>query len=198
MYLYGAGGHAKVIIDILEKNKITIAGLFDNQEVIYKFLDYQVYAAKDGVFSPLIIAIGDNKTRKKVARDLSVEFGKAIHASAIISDRANIGDGSVVMQGAVVQSCAHIGQHCIINTGATIDHDCIIEDFVHISPHATLCGNVKVGEGTWIGAGATVIQGITIGRWAVIGAGSLVVKDIPDKVLAYGNPSKIVKNIDQK
>jgi len=198
MYLYGTGGHAKVVIDILESNEIAISGLFDIKEDIHNFLDYQVHAAKDGVLSPLIIAIGDNKSRKKVAHDLLVDFGKAIHSTAIISDRASIGEGSVVMQGAIVQSCAQVGKHCIVNTGAVIDHDCKIEDFVHISPHTTLCGNVNVGEGSWIGAGATIIQGVKIGRWSVIGAGSVVVNDLPDNVLAYGNPCEIVKYLDVK
>jgi sugar O-acyltransferase (sialic acid O-acetyltransferase NeuD family) len=198
MYIYGAGGHAKVVIDILESSKVAISGLFDNKKANYDFLNYQVHAVIDGVISPLIIAIGDNKTRKKVAHDLLVEFGKAVHSTAIISDRASIGEGTVVMQGAIVQSCSHIGKHCIINTGSAIDHDCEIEDFVHISPHTTLCGNVSVGEGSWIGAGATIIQGIKIGRWSVIGAGSVVVKDVPDNVLAYGNPCKIVKYLDVK
>ena len=102
------------------------------------------------------------------------------------------------MQGAIIQSCASIGKHCIINTGASVDHDCKIEDFVHVSPHATLCGDVNVGEGTWIGAGATIIQGKKIGKWSVIGAGSVVVNDIPDNVLAFGNPCKVIKYLDEK
>ena len=99
------------------------------------------------------------------------------------------------MQGAIIQSCANIGKHCIINTGASIDHDCQIEDFVHISPGSVLCGNVTIGEGSWIGAGSTIIPGVKIGKWSIIGAGSIVTKDIPDKVLAYGNNCKIIKNL---
>ena len=80
-----------------------------------------------------------------------------------------------------------------MNTGASIDHECILGDYVHVSPHATLCGDVQVGEGSWIGAGAVVIPGVRIGKWCVIGAGSVVLHDVPDGVVAVGNPCKIVK-----
>jgi sugar O-acyltransferase (sialic acid O-acetyltransferase NeuD family) len=177
-------------MDILESNKIPVEGLFDDNEHIKQLLHYQVSPVKNGVKSPLIISIGNNQIRKQIAANLSVEYGKAVHSSAVISNTATIDEGTVIMQNATIQSCTVIGKHCIINTAATIDHDCMIEDFVHISPNATLCGNVQVGEGCWIGAGATVIQGIRIGKWSVIGAGAVVVKDIPDYTLAYGNPCK--------
>jgi sugar O-acyltransferase (sialic acid O-acetyltransferase NeuD family) len=192
MYLCGASGHAKVIVDILEANNIKIEGVFDNNLEIKSLLDYPVSHSEE-LKSPLIISIGNNNIRKRIASESKIEFGIAIHPSAIISKHALIGEGSVVMQGAIIQSCADVGKHCIINTGASIDHDCVIEDFVHISPHATLCGNVRVGEGSWIGAGTTIIQGIKIGKWSVIGAGSVVTKDIPDNVVAYGNPCKVIK-----
>lgn len=198
MYLVGAGEHSKVIIEILESIKTEVSGLYDKNTSIKKVFNYDVLSVKDEISGPLIVAIGDNKTRKRVVLELSVDFGRAIHSTAIVSERASVGDGTVVMQGAIIQSCASIGKHCIINTGASVDHDCKIKDFVHVSPHATLCGNVSIGEGSWIGAGTTIIQGVKIGQWSVIGAGSVVVNDIPDNVLAFGNPCRIVKYLDEK
>jgi len=192
MYLYGASGHAKVIIDILNAINEPILGLFDDNPGLKQLLNYPVLPLSE-LKSPLIISIGNNKVRKNIADSLSLNFGTALHPTAIISNYAQIGNGTVVMQGAIIQSCVSVGKHCIINTGASIDHDCIVEDFVHISPHATLCGNVNIGEGTWIGAGATVIPGIKIGRWCTVGAGSVVTKDLPDNVLAVGNRCKIIK-----
>ena len=192
MYLCGAGGHAKVIIDILEANNISIVGLFEINESIITVLNYPVFQTRE-LSGPLIISVGDNRRRKKIALSTNVEFGQAIHPSAIISKRANIGIGTVVMQGSIIQSCTNIGNHCIINTGASIDHECMIDDFVHISPHATLCGQAIINEGAWIGANATVLPGVAVGKWSVIGAGSTVTKDIPDNVIAYGSPCKIVR-----
>ncbi len=194
MYLYGASGHAKVIIDILRANGESIEALFDDNEAINYLLDYPVLRSSE-VRGPLIISIGNNGIRKKIAERIQVEFGKAFHPSAVISGEAVVDDGTVIMQGAIIQSCVCVGKHCIINTGASVDHECKIGDYVHISPHSTLCGNVVVGEGSWIGAGSVIIPGVKIGAWSVIGAGSVVSKDIPDRVLAVGNRCKVIKNI---
>jgi sugar O-acyltransferase (sialic acid O-acetyltransferase NeuD family) len=194
MYLYGTGGHAKVVIDILVDNNIPVDGLYDDDSSIDKLMGYRVFCANE-IKGPLIVSIGSNSIRKKIAESLDVLFGTAIHSSAIISSNASVSEGSVVMQGAIIQSCSTVGKHCIINTGASVDHDCRIEDYVHISPHAALCGNVEIGEGSWIAAGSVIIPGIKIGRWSIVGAGSVVTKDIPDHVLAIGNRCEIIKNI---
>lgn len=194
MYLFGASGHAKVIIDILKALDVKIEALVDDNLEINRLLDYPVLHNRTDI-SPVIVSIGDNRVRKKISEKIKGEFYKAVHPSAIISNTVSIGEGSVVMQGAIVQSDVEIGKHCIINTAASIDHDCIIEDFVHISPHSTLCGNIYIGEGTWIGAGAVIIPGVKIGKWSVIGAGSVVINDIPDNVLAVGNICKIIKQL---
>lgn len=194
MYLYGASGHAKVIIDILEANQIKIEGLIDDNPEVNELLGYPVFHQRNDL-SPLIISIGNNGIRKKITENISAEFGTAIHPSAIVSPKATVDVGSVVMQGAIIQACVNIGKHCIINTGASVDHECVIGDYVHISPHATLCGNVQVGEGSWVAAGAIVLPGVKIGKWSVIGAGSVVTKDIPDGVLAVGNRCRIIKEI---
>ena len=194
MYLYGASGHAKVIIDILEANNIEIVGLFDDNENIKRLQDYEVFIA-DAVKGPLIVSIGNNKIRHRIVSSLDVEFGKAVHPTAIVSGKATIGNGTVVMQGAVIQSSSTIGQHVIINTGSTIDHDCEIGDFVHIAPGCNLCGNVTIGEGAMLGAGSIVIPGVKVGKWCVIGAGSVVTKDIPDRALASGNRCRVIKSI---
>lgn len=195
MYLYGASGHAKVIIDILKSQKKELSGLIDDNESITEILGYSVSQTLPDD-SSLIVSIGDNKIRKKVAhRFAHHKFETAVHSSAIVSEYSTIKEGTVVMQGAIIQSSCSVGKHCIINTGASVDHDCKIGDFVHISPQSILCGNVTIGEGTWIGAGTTIIPGVTIGKWCVIGAGSVVTKDIPDNRLAVGNRCKIIKEI---
>ena len=198
MYLYGASGHAKVIIDSLKAMGISIAGLFDDNLEVKSLLDYPVYGPFDAERlgnDSLIVSVGVNDIRKKIVDMLPVDisYGNAIHPSAVVSDYAKVDKGTVVMQGAIIQASAVVGKHCIINTGASVDHDCHLGDFVHISPHATLCGNVTVGEGSWITAGVTVIPGVKIGKWCVIGAGSVVTKDIPDYSLAAGNRCRVIK-----
>lgn len=197
MILYGASGHGKVIIDILESMREPAIEIWDDadKEPVWEFPVQKPVLSAGGVKDKVIISIGVNATRKEVAEKLmdKVDFGTAIHATAYISKRASVGEGTVVMAGVTVNPDAKIGRHCIINTNCSIDHDCVIGDYAHISPNATLSGDVHVGEGTHIGSGASAIQGVRIGKWCTIGAGTVLIKDIPDYATAVGNPARIIK-----
>ena len=168
--IIGAGGHAKVIADIICENKednligfldddIELQGknIYLDKKVIGTTKDIEKY--KDNYF---IIGIGNNETRKKIAEKYNLKWYRTAHPKAIFSKDIEIGEGTIIMPGAIINPGAKIGKHCIINTGAIIEHDNKIEDFVHISPNATLCGTVKVGELTHIGAGAIVKNNIEI------------------------------------
>ena len=193
MILYGASGHAKVIIDILEANGEKIDFIVDDNPSLTELLGYEV-RRNTGEYDEAIVSIGSCEIRKKVVEGLKVgKYSTAVHPSAVVSPRATIDEGSVVIQGAIVQSCAKIGKHCIVNTGASVDHDCEIGDFVHVAPHATVLGGVKVGEGSWIGAGAVIKQYITIGKNCMIGAGAVVLHDVPDGATVVGVPGKEIK-----
>lgn len=194
--LYGASGHGKVIIDCLESAQIAIETIVDDNPNTTSILGRPVVHSSQITLQEtdeVILSIGNNKVRKKLSTELKVQFGKAIHPTAIISKHATINEGTVIMAGAILNPDVAIGKHCIINTAAVIEHDCIIDDFVHISPNASLAGGIQVGEGTQVGIGATVIQGIKIGKWCVIGAGAVIIKDIPDNSVVVGNPGKIIK-----
>lgn len=196
MNLYGASGHAKVIIDIINSLSLELDHILDDN-VNVNFLDGQIVSHKitnDILVGETIISIGNNEIRKKVVENFNGNFHPAIiHPSAAISPSATILNGTVVMANASINSSAKVGEHCIINTGATVEHDCILNNFVHISPNAALAGDVEVGEGSHIGIGAVVIPGIRIGKWVTVGAGAVVIKNIPDEVTVVGNPAQIVK-----
>lgn len=199
--IIGAGGHAKVIAEMIILNKDKIIGfLDDNQElqgkniysnnrVIGTIKDIGKY--KDYEF---IIGIGNNEIRKKIALDNNnLNWYKIAHPSSIFSSDIEIGEGTVIMPGAIINPGTVIGKHCIINTGAIIEHDNQLEDYVHISPNATLCGTVKVGESTHIGASATIKNNINITSNCVIGAGAVVVKNIEEEGTYVGVPAKLMK-----
>jgi sugar O-acyltransferase (sialic acid O-acetyltransferase NeuD family) len=197
IYLYGAGGHAKVVIEILEHQKKIISGLVVDNPSIESLLEYPVLQAIPNNLlrneSKMIVCIGNNKSRKELAEKNSIGYETAIHPSANISFRSTIGEGTVVMANVSVNCDSTIGRHVILNTNCSIDHDCVLEDYVHISPHAALAGNVQVGTGTHVGIGACVINGMKIGKWATIGAGAVIIADVPDFAVVVGNPGKIVK-----
>ena len=200
MYLYGASGHCKVIIDAIKSSTDkVIHGVFDDNEHLKmnSILDIPILSFKN--FNPkkieeLIISVGDNNIRKKLAESILVNYSTIIHKSAVVSKYVKINDGTVVMAGAVINVDTKIGKHCIINSGAVVEHDCEIANYVHISPNASLAGNVKVEEGSHIGIGATIIQGVTIGKWATVGAGAVVIEDVPDGAVVVGNPGRIINS----
>lgn len=199
MILFGASGHAKVIIDILEKQNVEVDFLVDSDPNILSLQSYKVqneseYLAKEE--DEVIITIGSNSIRKKIVERLKSTFGWAIHPSSTLGDDVTIGQGSVVMAGAIVNSSTSIGSHAIINTSCSIDHDCELGDYVHISPNATLCGTVTIGEGTHVGASATIIPNLVIGKWVTIGAGAVIIDNVPDGAVVVGNPGRIIKYND--
>ena len=110
MYLFGASGHAKVIMDILDAMGLPIDALIDDNETINELHGYDV---QHGVVdaSPIIVSIGNNAIRKKVVNKLTGHFGKAVHPTAIVSPSASVDEGTVVMQGAIIQADAVVGKH---------------------------------------------------------------------------------------
>lgn len=200
MMLYGASGHAKVVIDCLKSCGIAISGVFDddfNKKELLGYLVTSPYNAEYFHEEKIIISIGDNYLRRQVSLKVNHSFGIVKHSTALISPYSQISVGTVVFHNSIIQSGAIIGNHVIINTAASVDHDCVIENFVHISPNCTLCGKVKVGAMTHIGAGASVIPNLTIGRNCIIGAGTVVIKDIPDNCVVVGNPGRIIKKREE-
>ena len=202
-YLFGASGHGKVIKEILNANGVKVEAFIDDNIAVNECAGCKVLHEYDSL-SPVIVSIGVNRIRKIVVEKLEakaqtngteLEFTTAIHPSAVVSPSAKIGEGTVVMAGAVINADAVIGKHCIINTGATVDHDCVIEDYCHIAPGVNISGATHIGAVTWVGVGSCIIQCLNIGKNCMIGAGSVVVKDIPENVVAYGNPCKVIREI---
>lgn len=199
MILYGASGHAKVILDILYANGVSVEAIWDDHPRTLDIFGIPVKQISESFsFERGLISIGNNKIRKVISERYSAEYPVAVHRSAVVASTAKIGNGTVIMAAAVVNPDAEIGRHCIINSGAVVEHDCILDDFVHISPNASLAGNVKVGEGAHIGIGASIIQGISIGAWATVGAGSVVIKDVPAGATVVGVPAQIIKSVTGK
>lgn len=196
LYLFGASGHCKVVIDILQSNKEVVTAILDDNPKTDLLLHIPVIQSGEFVFEngqELIVSIGDNAIRKKIVQRVGGDFHIAIHLKSIISAFSNIGEGTIVAAGAIINAAAIIGKHCIVNTAAIVEHDCLIADYVHLSPNVVLAGDVKVGEGSHVGIGATVIQGVKIGKWTTIGAGAVIINDVPDYAVVVGNPGKIIK-----
>lgn len=196
--IIGAGGHGKVIADIIKKSGDRLIGFLDDCCTAEKILDYPVLGKiKDCLKyrdKEFFIAIGNNAVRKKISEQYNMlKYYTAIHPSSVIAMDVEIGEGSCVMAGTVINTSAKIGKHCIINSGSVVEHDNKLADFVHLSPGAILCGTVSVGEGTHIGGGVTVKNNTNITGDTVIGVGAAVVKDIDISGVYCGVPASIIK-----
>ena len=205
--VWGAGGHAAVVADILtQDSRYRLEGFIDEVDPAPRHVlggsvlggrEAIELAAANGV-RHAIVGIGHCQARLSLCSWLAsrgFELVSAVHPRATVATSSNVGHGAVVAAGAVVGVRVTLGRAVIVNTNAGVDHDCEIGDGVHVCPGATLAGGVRVGAGAWIGAGATVIDGVSIGPGAVIGAGAVVVRDVEGGVVAHGVPARVVRAV---
>jgi len=196
LILYGASGHGKVVADIATSQGEKVAFFLDDNPKgeylgVHKVVSTSTYPILEN--DQVVLSIGNNTIRKKLAQKIKAIFKTLIHPKAHLANTVKVGEGTVIMAGVMVNPDAQIGNHVILNTGSIIEHDNTIEDFTHISPGAHLAGNVTVKEGAHVGIGASIIQGITIGKWATIGAGTVIIQDVPDYAVVVGNPGRIIR-----
>jgi sugar O-acyltransferase (sialic acid O-acetyltransferase NeuD family) len=199
--ILGAGGHGRVVADIAESLGYAEIRFADNRwpaamqnlhwPIIAKSLDADLDC--DSVF----VGIGHNDLRLSLlqhAVTLNRHIATLVHGSAVVSQYAQLGLGSVVMPQAAINVGTRVGMGCIVNTGATVDHDCDIGDGVHVSPGAHLAGGVTVGEASWIGIGASVKEGCRIGAHAMVAAGAVVVENVAEGARVFGVPARAKHN----
>ena len=195
-YIYGAGGHGKVVFHTLNQKKQTVVGFIDDNVCgdIYNVPILQTKEIAD-ILIPYGIhfAIGDNSVRSRLQsrwQSMGILAKTAVHLSAVVYPNAIVGRGCLLAAGTVIGPDVKIGQGCIINHNAIVDHDCLIDDFCHVAPGATLGGGVKLGFQCLVGAGAIILPQLTIGRNVTIGAGSVVTRDINANETVIGCPAR--------
>lgn len=202
----GAGGHARVVIEILQHNpKYEVVCLLDtNSELHGKEVSGIPILGNDTLLPKLVEqgirhcfiglgSVGNATPRKKLyhlALSHNLEPVNSIHPTALISPSAQTGLGLTAAAYSVINAGVIIGENVIINTGAIVEHDCTIGSHAHIATGARLASNVQVGDGAHIGIGVSIRQCIVIGEGAIVGAGAVVVKDVPAASTVVGTPAK--------
>lgn len=193
--IIGAGGHGRVIADIVTLSGDVVLGFLDDKDpsefpnitILGKLTDIERFKQE----ASFIVGIGNNQLRKQIMETFDVDWYTAIHPTAVITSDVVIGEGTAIMANAVINTGSKLGRGVIVNTAATVDHDNVLEDYVHASPGVHLGGTVHIGSETWIGIGAVVINNVDICEECVIGAGALVILPIMLKGVYIGVPAKI-------
>lgn len=204
--VFGDSAHARVVLDAIEKQGLyRPVGLLARAGGPSVVAGCRVLGSEDEVLPGLagqiaggVIAVGDNYLRWRIARRVEelipgFPFLSVMHPGALIGSRVTIGPGATVLAGAVVNPDCWLGAHSIVNTGASLDHDSVLGDFASIAPGAVTGGYAAIGEGSAICLGAAISHRVRIGQHTVVGAGAVVLRSLPEKVVAYGVPARIVR-----
>jgi len=206
LLIVGAGGHAKVVVDAARASgKYEILGILDQDSTRWGEAilavpilgDERLLLDRRLSSAAVVIAIGDNATRARVAERLAamgVTFATVVHPSSSLGEDVALGHGTVVLAGVVVNSGSVVGRHVILNTSSSVDHDCRIGDFVHVSPGVRLAGGVHVGAHAHLGIGACAVPNVSIGAGSIVGAGAAVIADVADAAVVVGVPARPLKS----
>ncbi len=150
---------------------------------------------------PVIFGVSNSKNKIPVYEYFLKNFkiGKShysnlIHSSAKIAASSFLEKGVMIEQNVIISSQTKVGFGVSVKRGSLVGHHCILEDFVDINPGVVISGKVVIGEKSTIGSGCTIVDGVKIGKNTLIGAGSLVTRDIPENVVAYGSPCRIIRD----
>ncbi|MGH9668968.1 MAG: acetyltransferase [Terriglobales bacterium] len=209
VFVYGAGGHGKVVADLLLARKVAgFEGFVDDRRELHGsdvvglpvlgdgrwLLEQQ---AKRGNVA-VALGIGNNHARRAVGERClaaGIDLLTVVHPAAVVSGLSLAGKGTVVMAGAIVNPASRLGLGVIVNTGAIVEHDVTVGDYAHLAPNSTMGGAARIGMLSQLGIGATVLPGVAIGSATVIGAGAVVIRDLPDSVVAVGVPATVQKSV---
>ena len=209
LILWGATGQSIMLEETL-RNDFRLEALFDNdRNILSPFQNVPIYHGWNAFLNwgkqkelgqyYFMVAIGGEhgKVRLELHTKLKSKGLKpisAIHSSSYVSVDSILSEGLQILPNVTINPRVKIGKCTIINTSASIDHECILGEGVHIGPGAKLAGCIVIGAYSFIGTNATILPNIKIGKNVIIGAGSVVTKDVPDNVIAFGNPCRIINN----
>ena len=212
--IYGTGGFGKEVFDVACRENAnikkweTIFFIDDFKENDTSFYLSKVYTLPNVIANQniknfeVVIAIGEPIVRIKIKDKLkqyNIKLGKVIDPSALVSPTATLCDGVIVTSDCIIACSAYVGENVAINVKSIVGHDIILSNDVVVSSMVNIGGACKIGAGTYLGMGCLIKEGLEIGEEVIIGMGSAVHHNIPNRMIALGNPARPMKeNIEKK
>jgi sugar O-acyltransferase (sialic acid O-acetyltransferase NeuD family) len=208
--IWGSGGTAKKLFDIITLNGDRVVALFDRNPEVESVLEgVPIFYCEDGLKQwcasgacemPCNALVGAGSAHGSDRIELLNLFSKyqfltpsVFHPMAFVSPTAKVSRGCEVFAQAIVDAHATVREACIINDAARVGHDCIVGNAVHVAPGAMLLGGARIGDNVLIGANAVVMPGVEVGANATVGAGAVVLSNLAANVVAVGNPARVVR-----
>jgi sugar O-acyltransferase (sialic acid O-acetyltransferase NeuD family) len=212
IYLIGAGGFAREVLDVIEAlagrgEDLAVAAIYADGASDTLELGARGYALngplaavpKPGPDDRFIIGFGNTAARERVATVLQSQGWSTtclVHPDATIASMVTVGDGSIVCAGARLSTNVTLGRHVQVNPNSTVGHDAVLGDFVSVNPLVSVGGRVRVERAALIGTGANIVERLTIGEHAVVGAGAVVIRDVAPHSTVVGVPAQPLRPRD--
>jgi len=208
LLIWGAGGHGKVVLDVVRAQATFTDIVFIDDGARISCGDFQgcrivgdrteLTRLRALGYTHFVVAIGCNDVRAKCFRaafEAGIEPATFIHPAAAVSRCATIAAGTVVMAKAVINAASVVGTNCIVNSGAIVEHDCILADHVHVAPGVVLGGGVGIGAYSLVGLNSSVLPGTEIGERAIVGAGTVVLANVAPGDTVVGAPARSLRQL---
>lgn len=203
LILVGGGGHAKILLDSMDRNRYEVVGILDAFIPVGTRVggipvlggdDMAPHLYETGVHHAIITTVGNRGIFSQLIdkyKKMGFLFPQIIHQASHVSESASLGEGVALLVNSCVNADAKLGAYVTVNSNAVVEHDCIVGEGTHVAPCSVLLGGCHVGKNCLVGAGSVVLPQIKLGDNCVVGAGSVVTRDLPEGATAYGNPAKI-------
>lgn len=209
--IYGAGGLGRELLELASvinertkrwKSTVFIDDAKPSPSVCGKaVLSYAEAKELFGQELEIVLAIGEPATREKLFSKIKadgISTPSLIHPNVYIPKTVSIGDGVVIQDGCYISCNVTIKDYAFLQPRCSVGHDCVLNEGCIISTFDTIAGAVSVGKYTYIGMSTAVKEAVTIGDYSIVGMSSAVYKDIPNEVIALGNPARPVKKNEDR
>ena len=149
------------------------------------------------------ITINTLSYKDRMAKAIVKEFGENANIippfTCDYGCNVKVGDNTVINHSGVFLDTneINIGKHALIGPKSGLYGAIHPFDVEARNEGIEKAKTINIGDGAWLGGKVTVVPGVSIGKHSVIGAGSVVTKDIPDDVVAVGNPCRVIRKITE-